>query len=398
MTALRLCIRAAASLALTAGLMTAIQPPASALIIRSAPRSSSSGWSVVPSPNAPKWDVLDGVTATSSSDAWAVGAAQAAPYGNAKATALAEQWDGHTWQVVPVPAGTYKMTNELTGVTSLTPDDAWAVGLSIDTSAPSRPQVGLAEHWNGKNWSVSTLATVADDPELQGVTAISPNDIWAVGERENALPGGASYLTLAEHYNGHSWTAVPAPNPGSAQNNLAAVAAAGPDDVWAVGHQTESNYAGSTLIEHWNGKTWQVVDSPNVAGASTIYLSSVAVWSADDVWAAGSWSGSTTSGILLVHWNGKEWGLVADPAIGGLNSLTAIVATGPQQVWGVGGYTSTESGEWNGTSWVQVPTPNPGNADNLLAGITAIPGTSHLFAVGYKESYTHPSGTLVLVH
>jgi hypothetical protein len=39
---------------------------------------------------------------------------------------------------------------------------------------------GLAEHWDGRRWTA-----VYDVPgvQLSDVTAISPNDVWAVGTR-----------------------------------------------------------------------------------------------------------------------------------------------------------------------------------------------------------------------
>jgi hypothetical protein len=60
-------------------------------------------WTILPAPDGPApWSTLQGVTAISGRDVWAVGysydavAATLAP--------LIEHWDGSTWSIVPSPA------------------------------------------------------------------------------------------------------------------------------------------------------------------------------------------------------------------------------------------------------------------------------------------------------
>jgi hypothetical protein len=385
--------RIAVPVAVTAGLLVPF-PLASASAAPLVPPAGTGGWTVVPSPGPPRWESLAGVAATSASDVWAVGTNAAVALSNGITKPLAEHWNGKKWRVVAVPDGTYTGANELFAVTAPAPDDVWAVGRSIDTSAPSEPQAALAERWNGTSWSVATLPAVSGDPELYDVAADSPDDIWAVGVHETNTPEPPYYVTLAEHYNGSFWTEVPTQNPGQQDDILAAVAVAGPSDAWAVGHQVAPGYAEATLAEHWNGRNWRAVPTPNVAGASFISLESVAIISPDDVWAAGSYDTSKVSGVMFEHWNGQEWSLVASPAVGGY-TLTGLAVINPRQVWGVGGYTATLSEEWNGTTWTTVPTPDPGTMDNQLSAVTAIPGTDRLVAVGYQES-TGPSRTLIL--
>ena len=60
---------------------------------------------------------------------------------------------------------------------------------------------------------------------------------------------------------------VPSPNIGTDSNLLQGVSALSSNNVWAVG------YAGNpaqTLIEHWNGTVWSVVPSLNPTPATTI--------------------------------------------------------------------------------------------------------------------------------
>src|SRR5690242_2770074 len=66
---------------------------------------------------------------------------------------------------------------------------------------------------------------------LAATTVLSPCDAWAVGWAAN---GGVNQ-TLTEHWDGASWTVVASPDPGTAANLLNGVHAISSDDVWAVG-------------------------------------------------------------------------------------------------------------------------------------------------------------------
>jgi hypothetical protein len=75
---------------------------------------------------------------------------------------------------------------------------------------------------------------------------------------------GAGDKTLVLHWNGARWGQVPSPDPGGAgsDNDLFSVAAAAPDNIWAVGEHFASGKI-TTLIQHWNGTRWASVPSPS---------------------------------------------------------------------------------------------------------------------------------------
>jgi len=54
-----------------------------------------------------------------------------------------------------------------------------------------------------------------------------------------------------------TWNVVPSPNVGTGRNQLNGVAVISANDVWAVGSGTGEK----TLIEHWDGASWNVVPS-----------------------------------------------------------------------------------------------------------------------------------------
>jgi hypothetical protein len=144
---------------------------------------------------------------------------------------------------------------------------------------------------------------------LFGAAAIAHNDKWAVGE---FVGWGFVTKTLAEHFNGRSWSVVPTPslpNGGS----LDGLAAATSNDVWAVGGQAGGSGPGSSLIEHWNGSSWSVVSSGAVQNAALLRVTAV---SSNDVWAVGN---GPTSSACVEHWNGTTWSRVSSPAFTGVH-------------------------------------------------------------------------------
>ena len=66
---------------------------------------------------------------------------------------------------------------------------------------------------------------------LAGLAATSAGNAWAVG-----FVGAINTdRPLMEHWNGKTWAMVSSPNPGSNGNSLAAVAATSASNAWAVG-------------------------------------------------------------------------------------------------------------------------------------------------------------------
>src|SRR5205814_175130 len=100
-------------------------------------------------------------------------------------------------------------------------------------------------------WSIVTSPNPGSTGnDLNGVAAISANDVWAVGVYGIGSQGHAMSL----HWGGSQWSYVPSPDSGLGDDFLSAVAAISANDVWAVGN-TRTNPLGNLiipLIEHWN--------------------------------------------------------------------------------------------------------------------------------------------------
>jgi len=118
-------------------------------------------------------------------------------------------------------------------------------------------------------------------------------------------------VTLAEHFNGTSWSVVRTPTLFASGSQLTGVAAVASNDVWAVG------LTGSqTLIEHWDGTSFKVVTSPDPFPNGTTSLQGVAAVSATDIYAVG---------FAAEQWNGTSWSIVTTPSgVSGMDDVTAL--------------------------------------------------------------------------
>src|SRR5207249_2539653 len=141
----------------------------------------------------------------------------------------------------------------------------------------------------------------------------------------------ASGATVAQFTRGSSacgvWSTVASPNVGTSTNFLNGVTALSVKNVWAVGTEGNGN-GGLTLVEHWTGTRWKVVASPNVNGSLSDSLSGVAAVAANNIWAVGNYyDASNSQQTLIEHWNGTSWSIVPSPSRGQLYGVAALAAT-----------------------------------------------------------------------
>src|SRR5205823_2753337 len=90
-----------------------------------------------------------------------------------------EHWNGSAWSFVPPVQASFN--NILSGVATVGPDDAWAVG-AFSTGGTGRNRA-LVEHWDGSAWSVVPVPDPDGSDGLSKVAAVSSTDVWAVGTR-----------------------------------------------------------------------------------------------------------------------------------------------------------------------------------------------------------------------
>ena len=332
-------------------------------------------WTVVPVSETDQGG-LWGVSSTAANDVWAVGES-----GTAIAP-LIYHWDGTAWS----PARQVRTFGYLYGVEALSPTDAWAVGYR-DTGNDTR---ALIEHWDGTGWSPVSVPAPGHGHWLFGVDALSPTDVWAVGFYTGA--NGVIH-PLVEHFDGITWSPVPAPDGANLTNVLSAVSAISPDDVWAAGYYILPPFSIQPLIEHWDGRAWELIaPDPLPEGTTLNYLHDVDAASSSDVWAVGRWGESRGTQPLIEHWDGVSWTRTTLPRIQArIAALEGIAAIAGDDVWAVGGTAGDSAAllsmRWNGATWRRFGVPARYNAG--LVDVFAL-SPSDIWAVGSQGSPLTP--------
>jgi hypothetical protein len=367
---------------------------------------AAGGWTVVAAPPTGQNATLTSVATVSDSGAWAVGYHSGAAFTNVGAKALIDIWNGAAWAQVAVPA-TPGNTALLLGVSASSATDAWAVGRTQLNKSGFEP---LALHWNGTAWSVSPGFAGALSPisgaSAEGVADISPSDAYAIGDSAATAVGSLA------HWNGTAWSPMTLPLPANANSNttLSAISADGPGDVWIVGTFLDSATGqNETFSEHFNGTTWTVVPMPPVTSSNInafFQFNGIKANSPSDVWAVGD-SGVVDvpgSHTLIEHFNGTAWSIVPSPSPGSIAILGGVTtSSAANNVWAVGADTpagtsgrQTLTLNWNGTAWHVVSSPNPASTD----GVGAV-ATNTCAAIAWAVGESGPAGSfnpLVLQH
>jgi hypothetical protein len=266
----------------------------------------------------------------------------------------------------------------LSGVTCLRVTSCWAVG-DQTVSGVTRT---LIEHWNGSKWSLKASPSVAGsaDTFLSGVSCSARLNCWAVG---GATLGSMKQEPIAEHWNGRKWSLTVLPEPvGLAADNLGGIWCPGATRCWAAG--AASRQVGAALrplAEHWTGKKWSVV--PTRAAGSFSELGGVFCRQDTNCWAVGG----DAFGGLAEHWNGRKWSVAATPSTGG--GLASVWCPGTDCfATGNSGFPSAIAERWNGRKWSLTPTaPLPPGTLSALPGVSCVT-SFNCFAVGVENVQT----------
>ncbi len=218
----------------------------------------------------------------------------------------------------------------------------------------------LLLRWNGRTWSRVAAPDVA---RINYLSAASPSSAWASGDC--GLLG----------WNGRSWRLASFPMPPAslqpAPGNVVDVSA---DDAWLLGSTLDvsQNILGS-FVDHWNGRRWQSVTLPAALhlGSGTTLTAIGAQGPARRVDRRDAPVGSPSSlrtKIVLLHWNGRSWQRLAQPAsgLGYYNSVQGVRVVSATSAWVVGwdklGPNENDRRlplalHWNGRRWTTTRMP-----------------------------------------
>jgi len=264
-----------------------------------------------------------------------------------------------------------------------------AVG-SYYSSATSQT-VPLVEFWDGSAWTIQTvsLPSGASGGQLFGVSCPSMTVCTAVGIYYTALGGPSEELALAESWNGTNWSLQPTPNPiSNASYSLNAVWCLSAKSCNAVGRIfTGSNE--ETLAESWDGTTWSIRPTPNPSASTYSYLANLSCDPSGVPCKAVGTSGNET---LVESWDGTTWSTqtTPQPANSTLSSFSDVSCTAANACTAVGQYLDGKEGptgayrtlaeRWDGTQWTAQPTADAalagtGSATNITSSTAELSGT-----------------------
>ncbi len=144
----------------------------------------------------------------------------------------------------------------------------WCVAVGRYTTSGGSIK-SLAMFWNGTEWKIQTVTDPegATESTLLDISCTpSPNRCTAVGGWENSKE---EQFTLAYRFNGTStWTLQSTPNPsGSTASVFQEVSCATETSCTAAGSSL-SGGSPQTLAEKWNGSSWSIQGTSTPSGSS----------------------------------------------------------------------------------------------------------------------------------
>lgn len=323
---------------------------------------------------------------TPPTDAWAVGW-----YCKHKCRRVARRtrplilhWNGSRWSRVSIDV---HASAELAGVTATSRTDAWAVG---DLTTRSGTVKTLTLHWNGSKWVRKHSPSPRGSAQLTAVSQPSrAGRLWAAGHYQT--PRGTRGLFMYWSVRHFKWVRT-GTTPLRDEALLTGIATAAHARPLAVGYS--ANRA-TTLAYRWTGSKWERRHTPNPGEGYNDPLAAVAQTSSSDAWAVGTQSTATSSATFILHWNGSKWRKVHSPSPGTTYfptaSLCGVSALSRHDAWAVGDDVpdmahhreATVALQRAGTKWRVVATPNPSTSNALLA-VTAT-SDKNAWAVGYDR-------------
>ncbi|MGW4806043.1 hypothetical protein [Kitasatospora sp. NPDC004272] len=250
------------------------------------------------------------------------------PPGTLAQNAQAQDANARTWRTDALP-DSEGILNQPVRVGG---HSTWALGSRAVGQGREQSSVRLAYTRDGADGSWRELAL---PDSVQGRTASSDGSggTWVTSS-------GQGTTASVSRYRAGQWQTQEAPLHEHAMGGgLTGFATAGdPNDVWAVGYYQPDDYLTFYgVIDHWDGRAWQSVPTPDL-GTDYWTLSAVVANSPTDIWASGSVGNEDGwPRPLLLHYDGRSWTKAATPELDTRpGELTELLALGPNDIWAAG--------------------------------------------------------------
>jgi len=356
-----------------------------ALILAAASPVRAAVWSVQPTPFS---GIVSAVSCVSTA---------CTAVGGVGAGTGAMGWDGRRWRLQATPDSGPASEGSLAGVSCTSSKNCVAVGeylqsLDYDPGAMHTVPVNmpLAEHWNGTGWSLLPFPNLPPDAQQGGLDAVSCTSGSACEAVGKFFDGSAGGL-FAERWDGSSWSLEsmpdPAPpasisQPGTFINGLSLSCSSG-SFCTAVGGYYLNSGGGQSFAERWDGSSWSLEASLEIAGAFDTQLMGVSCTSPSACSAVGDYNPSSSRPLqrtLAERWNGTSWSVERIPnASGGSNELFGVSCISSRACVAVGvsnlnlGIPQALVERRDGSTWSVERTTSAGGA--LLQAVSCTPST-----------------------
>ncbi|ADB30561.1 hypothetical protein Kfla_1460 [Kribbella flavida DSM 17836] len=193
--------------------------------------------------------------------------------------------------------------------------------------------------------------------------------LWGVGSsRED---GKDWDRPVAARWENGRWQATAQPR---TFGRLLDVAVRSANDVWAVGSWAEADGSGGPLVQHWDGTDWREIALPSHPDG---VLQSVAVVE-DEIWVVGTEGEQST--VFVERYNGKSWLPLTDDVLGVPGYASDIAVVSPDDIW-VAAFADGIK-HYDGHRWTKAALP--GTAGAFLNDF-AVVGPNDIWAVGHRE-------------
>jgi len=290
------------------------------------------------------------------------------------------------WGIQPVKGPGTRGPGTFGAVSCVSRTFCVAVGRSMENA--------LAGRWDGRRWSLSTLPHAPQEwaIELLDVSCASSESCIAVGRADGGIPISAGMVvqqttTLAERWDGRTWSRLPTPTPAApsvsgvssaALQGISCTANTSCTAVGAYDYVADRGRVG-TLVERWDGTSWTIQTSADPpAGGDLLGVSCPSTNFCTSVGYVESWDFARA---LAEHWAGLQWSIqpTPQPPISRLAdvscaSIVACVAVGTFQLYSGGTPSLVE--RWDGNRWLleKIARPSEAASDSGLSGVSCTSG------------------------
>ena len=262
-------------------------------------------------------------------------------------------------------------------------------GQPIGQPTPNPPAPGV-EVWNGSRWvfSVAPQPNPGGAALFKGVSCVGTRKSISGGVAASVCYAvgyystGSTFAALIEFFDGSSWSIQPVQLPsGTTFSTLSRVSCTSSADLCMAVGTFRTASGGSTLAEVWNGSTW----TPSPQTVSNAALNSVSCTSPAFCAAVGI----DAAGDLAEVYDGSRWVVQTAPGLGvhgSTGDLTSVSCTSSTACVAVGSYQGNgvfapgklaQAQIYNGSgSWSANDPGSPGQTFSTLGGVSCSPTTT----------------------